>query len=57
MDGHDMKKRKYRTVDGEEVELELPETPEEELEIQLRMRTGEVDDSHGFSAAHAKETK
>ena len=49
-----MKKVKYNTIDGGTVELDLPETQEEEAEIQRKMETGEIDDSHGFSEAHLK---
>lgn len=44
-----MKKRTYKTIDGGTVTLDVPETPEEEAEVQRRMRAGEIDDGHGFA--------
>lgn len=54
MVGDEMKTVTYKTVEGGEHTLQIPETPEEEIEVQRKMATGEVDDSHGFSAAHIK---
>jgi hypothetical protein len=52
-----MKKRKYKTIDGDTVELDVAETEEEALEIQRKMQAGEVDDTHGFSDAHRKRSE
>lgn len=52
-----MKTKTYRTIDGETVTLEIPETPEEEAEIQRKMRSGEIDDGHGFADGKAERRK
>lgn len=52
-----MKTRKYKTIDGEEVELQIPETLEEEAEVQVKMASGEVDDSHSFADARGKKAE
>ena len=44
-----MKTRKHKTIDGETVTLQVPETEAEEAEIRRRMRAGTVDDGHGFA--------
>ena len=44
-----MKVVKYKTVDGGEVELQIPETPEEERQVQKEMQVGKISDAHGFA--------
>lgn len=44
-----MKTITKRTVDGGEIELQIPETPDEERQIQEKMRSGEIDDGHALS--------
>ena len=38
-----------KTVDGKTLEFQIPETPEEERQIQQKMTSGEIDDGHAFS--------
>lgn len=44
-----MRKRKYRTLDGDTVELDVPETDEEREAIRRRIQSGEIDARHSFS--------
>ena len=44
-----MKTRTYKTIDGDTVTLDVPETEAEEAEVQRKMRAGKVDDGHGFA--------
>lgn len=52
MGGDAVKTIERKTIDGKVIKLSVPETPDEEREVQKRMRDGKTSDTHSFSDEH-----